>query len=78
MKKKYLPLYKDWMKTGYLPARGLCHSLFNNGRVPNDDLFNIMTPEETFGYWAGFKTADGHEYTYRFNTLRQTITNNGK
>lgn len=57
-KKKYLPLYEKWMKTGSLPGKsGLCKEF------DNDDLFTLFKPtssdyiriqknREPYAWWA--------------------------
>lgn len=70
-KKKYLPLYEKWIKTGRLPNNGLC-AIF-----PQDELFDLIDPEEGahetyWGYEGSMKVPDLTMW-YEFTTLRQNV-----
>lgn len=78
-KKKYLPLYEKWMKSGKLPEDGLCNLFVN------DPLFELIDPGWC-GYWGydGFDSYYGDPYYddhcgsmnevwYDFTPLRQNI-----
>ena len=77
---KYLPLYKEWIASGYMPEAGLCKSIkpaFANQYLL---MFNI----DMYGFW-GFdgrcissdvsKNFDipKHRLKYEFTPLRQTV-----
>ena len=79
-KKKYLPLYKKWMKQGRIPHKskygcdgGLC-SIFGN-----DKKFQLLHPtmdeleyRRIWGYW-GLDENYGDLHINSFAPLRQTI-----
>lgn len=73
--KKYLPLYKKWMKTGELPVSGLC-SAFHGDR-----LFNLIDPEngqmDTYWGYDGLQTQhtwiNDQDLACKFTPFRQTI-----
>lgn len=71
MKKKYLPLYYEWMNTG-LPSNGLCESLENSCDL---DYFDNGQGINYWGYWADkgdvriYSGDVNHEE--RMNMLRQ-------
>lgn len=84
-KKKYLPLYYEWMESGEIPRSGLCNSL-NDTDDPfhKDELLIQFAPlfeEEPARYlcaqyWGhGNEDGDIHtsEIAYQFSTLRQTL-----
>lgn len=68
--KKYLPLYKAWMKTGRLPKRGLCPS------VGGTLLARLFKPEwaSSYCFWLSNDEDCCPEFVARnFNTLRQNV-----
>lgn len=85
-KKKYLPLYKTWVKAGELPEDGLCNcfglclSEDEYELDPEHELFPLMYPEETSnppsGYWGcgpEEQMIDGNNWNKEFTPLRQNI-----
>lgn len=83
-KKKYLPLYYEWMESGELPMDGLCYS-FVAKRVHCKRQLSMMSPygdlDDSYGYW-GASDINGESLTYDdfmkqranyFCPLRQTI-----
>jgi len=85
-KKKYLPLYEKWMKTGQLPECGLCNCF---GECITDDeyfldpshqLFKLMYPEDIempqSEYWGRGpieELVDIEKIHNEFTPLRQNI-----
>jgi len=75
-KKKYLPLYKKWMKSGKMFYCGLCLNL------PQSDDFLLFHPTyaecrhygQLIGHWCNtFEDLDITDSYKEFNELRQTI-----
>ncbi len=73
-KKKYLPLYYEWMENFYLPRPGLCKSV-------GEEVTNLFGPSGEYindkWFW-GFNGDEWEDETamqrcYLFTTLRQTI-----
>jgi hypothetical protein len=81
MKKKYLPLYYEWMKTGRLPhGFGLCREFYDVNKGINDP--NIMELQPIEFDDPDFVVEIGDEYWAsgardaslgKFTPLRQTI-----
>jgi hypothetical protein len=76
---KYLPLYKEWIKTGKMPWRGLCGSL-----PDNEEMSTIFEDNGMGGYWGYngknvFSSDIWHDdkifddTVYTFTPLRQNI-----
>lgn len=79
-KKKYLPLYYEWMRTGNLPQNGLCNcfgtSLDETMWLPNDGFedFNLMFPKKRDDpYWAVGECRNDANRHREFTPLRQTF-----
>jgi hypothetical protein len=88
-KKMYLPLYEEWMKTGKLPAYGLCYSFGdidgNKYYQIQHELLSIFEPQEFEEYpyikedyvwrcfWAADGETNGRNHMSEFTPLRQNI-----
>jgi hypothetical protein len=46
-KKKYLPLYYEWMKTGTMPSAGLCEIFYDFAEDYEDCFFSLMKPTQS-------------------------------
>lgn len=83
-KKKYLPLYRKWMKTGLMPEHGLCDSIqYSINYKARQDFVDTFQPAKGYlGLWG----YDGNNYigyelmpeqyeriAYKFNPLRQNM-----
>lgn len=70
---KYLPLYYEWMKSGFTSDEGLCNSL------PDDkytsQLLSLFRPYGiSYIYWGyGEENANTYDVINKFTPLRQTI-----
>lgn len=83
-KKKYLPLYFEWMKTGQLPyGNGLCFE-FDISQGGTDEIFNLFKPLYLSGapaYWAESPSMTriseinlpNHTFGRAFTPFRQNI-----
>jgi hypothetical protein len=78
-KKKYLPLYKRWMKQGHLTGFGLCHALVQSDPEQYDawcnerfEIIQLFRPDDVKpnSYWASGKRGDALNV---FTSLRQNI-----
>lgn len=73
-KKKYLPLYYKWAKSGEISSNGLCNCFGEK-----DALFDLLKPEShQYMYWgndgvAAFQVTSDRDWTRGFNALRQNI-----
>jgi len=75
----YLKYYREWMKAGRLPKKGLCNSTKYRDRV----LLNLFAPYDNkwrnlfyWGFNGNLKIDHGHdtqERRYSFSPIRQTI-----
>lgn len=76
MRKKYLTMYHNWMRSSrMMPDNGLCN-IFKN-----DKLFALIDPEKgrrnTYWGYDGNESCDfevpKHERYYRFTPMRQNV-----
>ncbi len=84
--KKYLKLYKEWIKTGKIgtDSVGNHNGLCNTHKLGSDPLFELFIPNiedevqlEKDGlstsYWASGQDKNDYDNNYAFTPLRQTI-----
>ena len=72
--KKYLPLYRKWLKSG-LQTEGLC------GFFYGDPLFELINPEHGYDFFWGYDgMVDNHTHVhdeqdlfYGFTPIRQNV-----
>lgn len=75
-KKKYLPLYKEWMERGSLPKGGLCCCFEYDDRAYNLLMIFHPTEEECseyghgIGWWGRVRYVEG---ITEFTDTRQNI-----
>jgi len=76
---KYLPLYFEWMETGFIPTNGLCnffgkcHDEFEVTVKRKYHLFKRIMPDYAVGsYWA---VGDyyGEMWHRKFTPMRQSV-----
>jgi hypothetical protein len=80
-KKKYLPLYYQWLEAGRLPGNGLCNSIpFGFKAVnrfspdPEGSIHGYCTLQEAYwGYNGGGPYPSSSNLANDFTPLRQTI-----
>jgi hypothetical protein len=83
MKKKYLPLYEEWIKTGKIEDDvdrltgwgGLCNTVLGNEE--NKDMLKLFEPlngeHSGTNFWAADLPHGDSNRVYGFTPMRQTI-----